>query len=199
MTSFRHKWQYLSTSLALSLLIASCGITTVVDNDEPIVDDNASVDSTIDKEDTPVDSVDDDDLPAVPEDRAAMPPFVPFEAIVKFRASAEAKTRAELATKMHIEELTADTSVVQFDVDAGANLVAKDPIAETWARIDELRARDDVEYAHPNWQFELSATPTDPHYPRQWHYPAVQLPAAWDLTTGSSTVRIAILDTSTLR
>jgi len=105
------------------------------------------------------------------------------------------KGGGKLADSLNDGNLTPDTGVIRFDVKPGASLVAEDPIAEKWARIDELRARGDVEYAHPNWQFELSATPNDPQYSKQWHYPAIQLPAAWDLTTGSSTVRIAVLDT----
>jgi subtilisin family serine protease len=36
--------------------------------------------------------------------------------------------------------------------------------------------------------------PNDPNYPSQWHLPKVQAPSAWDLTTGSSTAPIAIID-----
>lgn len=37
--------------------------------------------------------------------------------------------------------------------------------------------------------------PNDPYYPLQWHYPAIRLPEAWGVTTGSPYTRIAILDT----
>jgi len=197
MHSYPRKWLFLGTGIALGLLVAGCGADIVVDNDDAIVDDNdAPIDDNVVNNDPLVDSVDDDNaVPIDHEDRAAMPPFVPYEAIVKFRVSSQAKARSDLAGHMQIEELTPDTSIVRFEAETGASLVATDPIAETWARIDELRARGDIEYAHPNWQFELSATPNDPQYTKQWHYPAVQLPAAWDVTTGSSTVRIAILDT----
>lgn len=123
---------------------------------------------------------------------AADLPFVPFQAIVKFRADAD---RDRVAHVARVETLLADISLARFEVDRSINTAAVDPVAATWAHIEELRARDDVEYAHPNWLFDLALTPTDLHYKLQWHYPAIKLPEAWNLTTGAPTVRIAILDT----
>jgi thermitase len=40
-----------------------------------------------------------------------------------------------------------------------------------------------------------SATPNDPRYSEQWHLPSVSAPQAWDITTGSSDVTIAVIDT----
>ncbi|MGE5587577.1 MAG: S8 family serine peptidase, partial [Clostridia bacterium] len=37
--------------------------------------------------------------------------------------------------------------------------------------------------------------PNDPYYPRQWGPEAMSLPYAWDFTTGSSSVVVAVLDT----
>ncbi|MBM3131775.1 MAG: hypothetical protein FJZ95_01920 [Chloroflexi bacterium] len=42
---------------------------------------------------------------------------------------------------------------------------------------------------------EAVETPDDPYVKNQWAIAKVQAPAAWDITKGSSTVRIAILDT----
>ncbi len=40
--------------------------------------------------------------------------------------------------------------------------------------------------------------PNDPQYPRQWHYPLINLPQSWDVTTGSNTVIVAVIDTGVL-
>jgi hypothetical protein len=40
--------------------------------------------------------------------------------------------------------------------------------------------------------------PNDTNYNLQWHYEQIQLPAAWDITTGSNTVRTAVLDTGSV-
>src|SRR5512143_3804496 len=36
--------------------------------------------------------------------------------------------------------------------------------------------------------------PDDPLYPQEWHMAAINAPAAWDVTTGSAAVTVAILD-----
>jgi thermitase len=40
-----------------------------------------------------------------------------------------------------------------------------------------------------------SYSPNDPRYPEQWHLPSISAPQAWDVTTGSSDVTIAVVDT----
>jgi len=42
---------------------------------------------------------------------------------------------------------------------------------------------------------KMSITPNDPQYANQWHYTQLNLPQAWDITTGSSSVVVAVLDT----
>ena len=43
----------------------------------------------------------------------------------------------------------------------------------------------------------VAATPNDPLYPRQWYLNQVHAPEAWDVTTGSSDVVVAVLDAGT--
>ena len=62
------------------------------------------------------------------------------------------------------------------------------------AAVAALSARSDVVYAHPNYLLEAYAEPNDPLYERQWHYKAINLPAAWDRTTGSADVTVAVID-----
>ncbi|MFO0722702.1 MAG: S8 family serine peptidase [Myxococcota bacterium] len=38
------------------------------------------------------------------------------------------------------------------------------------------------------------AVPDDPKYGEQWHYPMIGLPEAWDLTTGSEEIALAVID-----
>jgi subtilisin family serine protease len=49
-------------------------------------------------------------------------------------------------------------------------------------------------YIEPNYIFKPLATPVDPQYPAQWHLPRINAPAAWDTTTGSASVVIAVID-----
>jgi len=64
--------------------------------------------------------------------------------------------------------------------------------------IKELQQDPNVEYAEPNYLcYTMETTPNDPNYLNgsQWYINAVNAPAAWDVTTGSSNQLIAIIDT----
>jgi len=52
-----------------------------------------------------------------------------------------------------------------------------------------------VQYAVPDLAVHVTATPGDPLYPSQWAPAAIHAPQAWDRTTGSTTVKVAVLDT----
>jgi subtilisin family serine protease len=41
----------------------------------------------------------------------------------------------------------------------------------------------------------FGGAPNDTYYPLQWHYPLIHLPQAWNITKGSDSVIVAILDT----
>ncbi len=66
---------------------------------------------------------------------------------------------------------------------------------ETLAATKALRGRADVSYAGPHHIRRTMATPNDQLYSLQWHYPQIGLPDAWDVTTGSSDVIVAVIDT----
>ncbi len=81
------------------------------------------------------------------------------------------------------------------------------PVALSEARvIAERLMRNDsgVEYAEPDIRaYPMATTPSDPGYlPYQWHYfaPAdavggANLPDAWDITKGSASITVAVIDT----
>lgn len=53
-----------------------------------------------------------------------------------------------------------------------------------------------VEYAEPDYIASALVTPNDPIYASgQWDLQTVEAPAAWDLTTGSASVLVAVIDT----
>ena len=69
---------------------------------------------------------------------------------------------------------------------------------ETLLAIKALRSDPQIEYAEPNYRVHALAEPNDEGYPFQWHYPLIDLPAAWDSTTGSANVTVAVVDTGIL-
>ncbi|MBW2298544.1 MAG: S8 family serine peptidase, partial [Deltaproteobacteria bacterium] len=69
---------------------------------------------------------------------------------------------------------------------------------DTLRTIDALKKRPDVIAAEPNYMRYAMETPNDKHYPLQWHYPLIHLPQAWEITTGSADVIVAVIDTGIL-
>ncbi|MDX8390616.1 MAG: S8 family serine peptidase [Mariprofundaceae bacterium] len=67
----------------------------------------------------------------------------------------------------------------------------------------KLSGDPDVEYAEPDYRVYARLIPNDPEYVNQTHYHSstlhgMNLPGAWDLTTGSASAVTAILDTGVL-
>ncbi|MBF8304774.1 MAG: peptidase and subtilisin kexin sedolisin [Dehalococcoidia bacterium] len=60
---------------------------------------------------------------------------------------------------------------------------------------DGYRKETNIEFAELDYVAYAIATPNDPSFGNQWGMTKIQAPDAWNLTTGSSSVRIAILDT----
>jgi serine protease len=69
---------------------------------------------------------------------------------------------------------------------------------ETLSAVKALRQDPLIEYAEPNYRVRALAVPDDEGYPFQWHYPLIDLPSAWDSTTGAPSVIVAVVDTGIL-
>jgi len=69
---------------------------------------------------------------------------------------------------------------------------------ETMLAAKALANRGDVEEARLNYRYYPTAIPNDTNYNLQWHYPFINLPQAWDITTGSGDVIVAVIDTGVL-
>ncbi len=96
------------------------------------------------------------------------------------------------AVKARITDTKASPSALAISHPGWAK--AKDTINT----IKRLNARDDVEYAEPNYVRKALQTPNDPFYDLQFHYEDISLPSAWDITTGSSDVIVAVIDSGVL-
>lgn len=66
------------------------------------------------------------------------------------------------------------------DLEKVMNLLGKDP---------------NVEYVQPNYIFKTTAVPSDPLYGQMWAMPKIEAPSAWDIGTGSNSVKVAVIDT----
>jgi subtilisin family serine protease len=69
-----------------------------------------------------------------------------------------------------------------------------DPARSLDEVVDTLAARDEVAEAEPNRWREASVVPNDTQYPQQWGLPHINCPDAWDRTTGSPNIVVAVVD-----
>lgn len=141
------------------------------------------------------------------------------EVLVKFKEGVKAPPAKSLSSRYELERVnSADNAIgverlrVLGDQADETNLASKTnraplgsaqnaldrPDSAAIAAVKELRRRDDVEYAEPNYIRQALAVPNDEFFNLQWHYPQISLPEAWDITTGDSSVIVAILDTGIL-
>jgi thermitase len=116
--------------------------------------------------------------------------FVADELLVKFKSgtiSAEAVTANSMLGAQVLESFPA-MGLERVKLPAGLSLTE----AEVY-----YQKLDSVEYAQPNFYYHLLATPNDPQFPNSAMYGLTKIsaPQAWDLSTGSSSVVVADIDT----
>lgn len=87
---------------------------------------------------------------------------------------------------------TADESVVAL---ASTFRVRFDSATSVQTAVERLARVDGVEYAEPNRYRETWAVPNDPSFASQWGLAKINCPGAWDRTTGSQNVVVAVIDT----
>ncbi|MBM4040618.1 MAG: PKD domain-containing protein [Planctomycetes bacterium] len=75
--------------------------------------------------------------------------------------------------------------------------VAHFPLDRTMERAvcAELMATGAVAFAEPDRLVQPVALPNDPYYGRQWQHARINCPGAWDITTGNTSVLVAVCDT----
>ncbi|WP_408955169.1 S8 family peptidase [Natroniella sp. ANB-PHB2] len=79
----------------------------------------------------------------------------------------------------------------------GVSLLTGVEAEESQDLVKELNQRKGVEFAELNRQvkrLEIANHPDDKQYEKQWHYSAISLPQAWQETTGSEEVTVAVID-----
>jgi len=63
------------------------------------------------------------------------------------------------------------------------------------ARCREIRAQEPLAVCEPNWVYFASITPNDPNASSEYSIPNLGLASAWNRTTGSAEVKVAVVDT----
>lgn len=122
--------------------------------------------------------------------------FVAGEALARVEPGREAQARETVTRRggRVAREEPGGYFVVRFD-DALA-LGAEDGRRATLSRASGLFAPGTIDVAEPNRiRHVFSTTPDDPYYNLQWGYRTMRCPEAWDITTGSASVIVAVIDT----
>jgi serine protease len=122
------------------------------------------------------------------------PQFVEGEVIVRFKDNVVAPARLGLAGAALSAEREMSGGERLYSFSSGINTQGVQS-AGVLELVQQLSARTDVEFAQPNYLYYPMAVPNDPSYANQWHYPAIALPQAWDLTTGANSPVVAVIDT----
>ena len=73
--------------------------------------------------------------------------------------------------------------------------LALDTKESLFEAIKILQQNPSVAYAEPNYILLPDLIPNDPIYNQLWGMQKIQAPQAWDITTGNSNVKVAVLDT----
>ncbi|MBS4175955.1 S8 family serine peptidase [Lederbergia citrea] len=110
------------------------------------------------------------------------------ELIVKFKSSVTSSQKKKILQNIKGKEvsqlLNGEFSLVS---------VPDSPKLVTIA--EKLLKNKEVEFVEPNYEITKAYTPSDPGYKSQWHLKKIQAPKAWDITKGSSAIKVAVIDT----
>lgn len=192
----------LLVALALALMVFP-GATFAAE--EPIPEDSAPAETQQDNSppsDTPKSSAaDTSDTVVLTVDGL---PCMADEVLVQFKSSASEADVAQVLEETNLqptEELNGNLHVAEL------------PLGESVTDcIEALEQQSDVLYAQPNYVYYLSdyetapaenleenrsslSTTNDTYLGYQWHLPKIGAFTAWDTTMGSSSIRVAVLDT----
>jgi serine protease len=134
-----------------------------------------------------------------------MPTGLPTDRIIiKYKESSHLSTLDVTPGSARMQALNTAAGVsIRYDRAMSGNahvlvLAGRLPEADVQAIADKISALPDVEYAEPDRVLQKTLIPNDPRWSDQWHYYdtyGMNLPAAWNYTTGSSSTVVAVIDT----
>jgi thermitase len=126
-------------------------------------------------------------LPAVAAGNGDAQNFATDRVLVKFKAGTDEATKQGIHGR-HGGSVIGEISQLGIQV-------VKIPPGQALAKTKEYKSEAAVEFCEPDFVAHAIGESNDPGFSSQWGMTKVQAPQAWDVTTGLSTIKIAILDT----
>ncbi|HUP79453.1 MAG TPA: S8 family serine peptidase, partial [Pirellula sp.] len=125
--------------------------------------------------------------------------YSPNQIILRFQDGVSPQRQAEILLAQGLQ------LIKSFDF-IKAKLVRTQPGTDLIAKVSQLGQLTEVRYANPDYVNNVEAIPNDPLFVQQWHYDNqgqtggtidadIDMPEAWNTTTGSNQTVIAIIDT----
>jgi hypothetical protein len=118
---------------------------------------------------------------------ADSPPFVAGELLVQFRAGVARDKLNEVLGALKATQLE---EILPIRIKR-----IKVPAQALESILAALSRNPNVKFAEKNYLVKAESIPNDGYYSTQWHLPKISAPTAWDISTGTSSISIAIADT----
>ena len=127
---------------------------------------------------------------------------VPGELLVKFRASSRLSALSVLSAQDKVQV----QSVHTYRTVTGLQRIKLAPGSSVQEAVAAYSAKADVEYAEPNYIVSVNSVPNDPDFTSQWSLQNtgqlansvagsdIDATGAWNITTGSASVYIGVID-----
>ncbi|MCK5187035.1 MAG: peptidase S8 [Deltaproteobacteria bacterium] len=112
-------------------------------------------------------------------------PYFPGELLIKFKVGVSQKAASSIHRQLGISEVREGFK--------GWYQIITVVIGKEKELARSYLKRSEVEYAEPNYYRSFNSIPNDEFYHLQWNFPLINLPDAWDLSTGSG-VTVAVVD-----
>ena len=114
--------------------------------------------------------------------------YVPQELIVKFKTGSFEQNRKQIS-------LLSEAQIIKTSRRNNVFLIKIPKSQNLQSAIANLQSHPLIEYASSNYYVFALVLPNDPQYTAQWHLHRVAAKDGWDITTGDSSIVLAILDT----
>jgi thermitase len=124
---------------------------------------------------------------APPDTAGPAPDFSSQQILVKFKPDVTLPEAAQIHSQMGGQ--------VQGTIPGIGVQVVSVPEGQEIAKVKAYSSNARVTYAEPDFVAEAVGSPDDAYFGLQWGLARVQAAQAWDVTTGSDSINIAILDT----